>query len=88
MNTLEVKQFLREDCEIHFKLPSSYNTWGEYIEGYILDTVMDDLDRYLPTWDRLTPEAFEERVINLAVPDQTGRLVTLRNQWLNLLTPW
>lgn len=88
MNLQDVKQFLREDCEEHFKLPGSYNTWAEYIEGYILDTVVDDLDRFLPNWERLTPAAFEERVLNVSVPDNTGRLTTLRSQWLDLLTPW
>lgn len=88
MNNLDVKRFLVEDCEWHFELPGSYHSWSEYVDGYILDTVLDDLDRYLPTWDKLTPEAFEERVLNLAVPDETGRLTPLRAQWLNLLTPW
>lgn len=87
MDMNDLKRFLIEDCQEHFELPGSYDTWSEYLSGYIMDTVVDDLDRYLPNWEYLSPETFEAKVLNTEVPDYTGQLTSLRSQWLALITP-
>jgi hypothetical protein len=89
MNNADVRQFLIDECVMaSYPLPERFHTWQEYVEHYVLDVVLDDLDRFLPSWERLTPEVFEEKVLSLRVPDTLGNLSPLREQWRDLLIPF
>ena len=91
MNNQQLHQFLVDIAsDAGYDLPRSANNWSQYVEeSGALDYVLDDLDKYLPTWDRLSPETFEERVVNLDIPDYKGvKLETLYSRWSNMLVPF
>lgn len=90
MTHQELARWVTEAVEDQgWDLPRSYLSWAHYVEeGPIIDRVVDDLDRYLPTWERLDTKAFEDRVCNLEVPSAYNKLETLYSQWLDMATPF